>query len=89
VLLLQESLEHSVYGPVGVFVGSDQGKVALQNEGLGFSDLRHSYTFGFTLRAGGFPAVVLSYSTSNVEGYHIAFTINTSLLGGSSRPSLY
>jgi len=89
VLLLQESIEHSVYGPVGVFVGSDQGKVALQDEGLGFSDLRHSYTFGFTLRAGGFPAVVLSYSTSNAEGYHIAFTINTSLLGGSSRPSLY
>jgi hypothetical protein len=47
-----------------------------------------SYTFGLTLRAGGFPAVVASWSTGSTEGHHFAFTISTSLLGGSSRPSL-
>jgi hypothetical protein len=89
VLLLQESVEHSVYGPIGLLVGADQGKVALQTESLGFSDLRQSYTVGLTVRAGGFPAVVVSYSAGGGEGHHVAFTINTSLLGGSSRPSLY
>lgn len=89
VLLLQEVLEHSAYGPVGVLVGADQGKVALQDESLDFSNLRHSYMVGMTVRAGGFPVVLLSYATGGREGHHVSFTINASLLGGSSRPSLY
>jgi hypothetical protein len=89
VLLIQESLEHAIVGPVGVLVGADQGKVALQDESLNFKDLRHSFIVGATVRAAGFPAVMLTYATGGPEGHHVAFTINTSLLGGSSRLSLY
>jgi hypothetical protein len=89
MLLLQESFEHSLYGPLGIFLGADQARVAMQDEALSFRGLRQSYAAGLTLRAGGFPAVVLSVATGNAEGHHVLFTINTSLLGGSARPSLY
>lgn len=88
LLLLQETFEHSLYGPVGVWLSAEQGKVALQDEGIGFGDLRKSYGVGLTIRAGGIPAVLISWATGSSEGSHFAFTINTSLLGGSSRPSL-
>src|SRR4029077_14114963 len=89
LLVLQESFEHSIFKtPVGIWLGAEQGQVALQQESLSFDNLVRSYTFGLTLRAGGFPAVVASWSTGSTEGHHFAFTISTSLLGGSSRPSL-
>jgi hypothetical protein len=62
--------------------------VAAQGESLDLNDLRHSYMVGVTLRAGGFPAVVLSWATGGSEGHHVAFTVSTSLLGGSNRPTL-
>jgi hypothetical protein len=89
LLVLQESFEHSIFKwPVGIYLAADQGKVAQQDDDLNFDNLLHSYTFGLTLRAGGFPAVIASWSTGGTEGHHFAFTISTSLLGGSSRPSL-
>lgn len=89
LLVLQESFEHSIFKtPVGIWLAADQGKVARQEDGLNFDNLLHSYTFGLTLRAGGFPAVIASWSTGGSEGSHFAFTISTSLLGGSARPSL-
>jgi hypothetical protein len=89
LLVLQESFEHSIFKtPVGIWLAAEQGQVALQQESLNFDNLVRSYTFGLTLRAGGFPAVVASWSTGSTEGHHFAFTISTSLLGGSSRPSL-
>jgi hypothetical protein len=89
LLVLQESFEHSIFKtPVGIWLAAEQGQVALQQESLSFDNLVRSYTFGLTLRAGGFPAVVASWSTGSTEGHHFAFTISTSLLGGSSRPSL-
>jgi hypothetical protein len=89
LLVLQESFEHSIFKtPVGIWLAADQGKVARQEDDLNFDNLLHSYTFGLTLRAGGFPAVIASWSTGGTEGHHFAFTISTSLLGGSARPSL-
>ena len=89
LLVLQESFEHSIFKtPVGIWLAADQGKVAHQEDGLNFDNLLHSYTVGLTLRAGGFPVVVASWSTGGTEGNHFAFTISTSLLGGSARPSL-
>jgi hypothetical protein len=41
------------------------------------------------LRAGGFPQVFLLFAWGGSEGHHIIGSMNTSLLGGSSRPSLY
>jgi hypothetical protein len=87
LLVVQESFEHSLGSwPVGIWVGADQGKVELQDGTSG--DFLYSYGAGLTLRAGGFPAVFLTWATGGTEGHHIAFTISTSLLGGSSRPSL-
>jgi hypothetical protein len=88
VLLFQESLEHSLgTWPVGVFVGAEQGRVTDLDEGGG--KMRYSVAAGLTLRAGGFPVVVLSFAKEGSEGGHVAFTIDTSLLGGAPRPSLH
>jgi len=88
-LLLRGSFEHSVYGPLGLAAMIDEGKVALTRSDLDFTHLRHSYSTGLTLRAGGFPMVYLLFSWGGHEGMHTIASMNTSLLGGSSRPSLY
>lgn len=88
LLLLQESFEHSIWGPFGVKLMADQGRVALARSDLGFSHLRHSYAGGLTLRAGAFPMVSLMFAWGGPEGHHNIFNMNTSLLGSSARPSL-
>lgn len=88
VLLLQESLEHSIWGPFGVWLAADQGKVALQDQKLDFTSLRKSYAIGLTVRAGGAPQALFAFATGGSEGNHFAVTVSTSLFGGSARPSL-
>lgn len=88
LLLLQESIEHSIWGPFGMKFTADQGKVALTHGDLGFSHLKHSFAGGLTLRAGGFPMVSMMFAWGGPEGHHNIFNMNTSLLGGSARPAL-
>jgi hypothetical protein len=88
LLLLQESVEHSIWGPFGLKFTADQGRVALTRGDLGFSHLRHSFAAGLTLRAGAFPMVSMMFAWGGPEGQHNIFNMNTSLLGGSARPSL-
>jgi hypothetical protein len=88
LLLLQESFEHSIWGPFGLKVMADQGRVALTRGDLGFSHLKHSFAGGLTLRAGGFPMISLMFAWGGSEGQHNIANMNTSLLGGSSRPPL-
>lgn len=88
LLLLQESFEHSIWGPFGLKFMADQGRVALTRGDLGFSHLKHSFAGGLTLRAGGFPMVSLMFAWGGPEGHHNIFNMNTSLLGGSARPKL-
>jgi hypothetical protein len=88
LLLLQESFEHSIWGPFGLKFMADQGRVALTRSDLGFSHLRHSYAAGLTLRAGGFPMVSMMFAWGGPEGHHNIFNMNSSLLGGSARPPL-
>jgi hypothetical protein len=88
LLLMQESFEHSIWGPFGLKIMADQGRVALTRSDLGFSHLRHSFAGGLTLRAGGFPMVSLMFAWGGPEGHHNIFNLNSSLLGGSSRPVL-
>ena len=88
LLLLQESFEHSIWGPFGLKFMADEGRVALTRGDLGFSHLRHSFAGGLTLRAGGFPMVSLMFAWGGPEGHHNIFNMNTSLLGGSARPLL-
>jgi hypothetical protein len=89
VLLLRGTFEHSIYGPLGFSLGVDGGKVALTRGDIDFSNLAHSYSAGFTLRAGGFPQVFLSFAWGGGEGTHTIANVNTSLLGGAARPSLF
>jgi hypothetical protein len=88
LLLLEESFEHSIWGPFGVKFMADQGRVALTRSDVGFSDLKYSYAGGLTLRAGGFPMISVMFAWGGSEGSHNTFNMNTSLLGGSARPFL-
>jgi hypothetical protein len=88
LLLLQESFEHSIWGPFGFKFMTDEGTVALTRGDLGFDHLKHSFAAGLTLRAGGFPMVSLMFAWGGPEGHHNIFNMNTSLLGGSARPLL-
>lgn len=89
VLLFRGSFEHSLWGPLGVTFMADEGKVALTHSELDFTHLKHSFGAGLTLRAGGFPVVSLLFAWGGREGTHTIANMNTSLLGGSARPSLY
>jgi len=89
LMLFQGSIEHSIYGPIGATFLAETGKVAFTRGDIEFKHLRHSYAAGLTLRAGGFPMVYLMYAWGSGEGTHTIASMNTSLLGGSSRPSLY
>lgn len=88
-LLLQGGFEHSIYGPLGLTLGVEGGKVALTRGNVDFTNLDHSYSAGLTLRAGGFPQVFLVFAWGGNEGTHTVALMNTSLLGGAARPSLY
>jgi hypothetical protein len=88
LLLLQESFEHSIWGPFGLKFMADEARVALTRGDLGFSHLRHSFAGGLTLRAGGVPMISIMFAWGGPEGHHNIFNMNTSLLGGSARPSL-
>jgi hypothetical protein len=88
LVLFQETFEHSLFGsPIGLWLAADQGQVSQQQTGLNFTNLAHSWGIGLTLRAGGLPVGLMTYSTGP-EGHHFAVTISPTLLGGSSRPAL-
>lgn len=89
LLLLQGNIEHTLYGPVGVTFQAETGRVALRRGDLEFKHLLHSYAAGLTLRAGGLPAVYLMFAWGGHEGTHTIASVSPTLLGGSSRPSLY
>jgi Phosphoesterase family len=65
------------------------GQSGAHPQRCGFENLKHNFATGFTLRAGGFPQVFLLFAWGGDEGHHTIANMNTSLLGGSSRPSLY
>ena len=89
LLLLQGSIEHSLYGPVGLTFRAETGRVALSRSDLEFDHMVHSYAAGLTLRAGGFPMLYVMFAWGSNEGTRTISSMNTSLLGGATRPSLY
>jgi hypothetical protein len=88
-ILLRESFEHSLWGPIGFTFSADQGKVALTRGDVAFDHLAHSFSAGLTVRAGGLPALSLAVAWAGPQGPHTIATVDTSLLGGSLRPSLF
>jgi hypothetical protein len=90
VMLLRENFEHSIGSlPLGVAFIADQGKVALDRAELASSPWFHSFAAGLTLRAGGFPQIYVLFAWGGTEGTHTIARMNTTPLGGSSRPSLF
>jgi len=89
LLLLQANIEHSLYGPVGLTFRAETGRVALSRSDLEFNRMVHSYAAGLTLRAGGFPMVYVMFAWGSGEGTRTVSAMNTFLLGGGGRPSLY
>lgn len=90
LLLVRGSFEHSIYKwPVGVKFLVDEGRVGLTPGDLGFNHLAHSFAAGLTLHAGGLPLVDLLFAWGGHEGTHTIAEVSNTLLGGSSRPSLY
>jgi hypothetical protein len=88
-LVLRENLEHSIWGPLGFMFSADQGKVALSRGDIAFDHLAHSFSAGLTLRAAGLPVISLAYCWGGKEGQHTIASMNSSLMGGSSRPALF
>jgi len=89
VMFLRQSFEHSIWGPLGISFMADEGKVGITRGDLGSNPWIHSLSAGLTLRAGGFPQVFLLFAWGGNEGTHTIANVNTSLLGGSARPSLF
>jgi hypothetical protein len=89
LLLLQETFDHSLYGPIGITLLADQGKVAVARGDIEFQHLRHSFAAGANIRAGGLPQIYVLFAWGGREGTHNIGYINTALLPGSARPSLY
>lgn len=89
LLLARASFEHSIWGPLGFVLMADAGKVALTHDAIDLTHLKHSFATGLTLRAGGFPQVSLLYAWGGREGTHTIVYMDSSLLGGTARPSLY
>lgn len=90
LMLLRGSFEHSIYKwPIGAKFMVDEGRVALTQGDLGFNHLAHSYAAGLTVHAGGLPVVELLFAWGGHEGTHTVANVSSSLLGGTSRPSLF
>jgi hypothetical protein len=89
VMYFRAGIEHSIWRPLGAMALADAGRVALTRSDLNFNHFIHSYGIGLTLRAGGYPAFTLLYARGGHEGNHTIAALDTSLLGGTARPSLF
>ena len=87
LLTLQQTIEHVIWGPIGAFAAAEEGRVALIGDSLTTGTLRKSFGGGITLRVGGAPVATVGYAHGE-EGHHFIMTVNSSLFGGSARPSL-
>ncbi len=90
VLLFRGSIEHSLGKlPIGIVFAVDEGKIGLRRDDISLDHLRHTFSTGLTVHAGGLPVISLLFAWGGPEGNHTAATVDTALLGGSSRPSLF
>ncbi len=90
VLLFRGSIEHSLGKlPIGVLFAVDEGKIGLRRDDVSLNHLRHVFSTGLTVHAGGLPVISLLFAWGGPEGNHTATTVDPALLGGSSRPSLF
>lgn len=90
LLLFRGQIEHSLGKlPLGLFFSADEARIGLRRDDIGLDHLRHTFSTGLTVHAGGLPLIYFSYAWGGGEGTHTAGTISPTLLGGSARPSLF
>jgi hypothetical protein len=90
LLLLRETFEHSLGKlPAGFLFSIDEAKVGMNRDDISFDHLRHTFTAGLTVHAGGLPVLSLLFSWGGSEGHHTTASISNTLLGASARPSLF
>ncbi len=87
VFVLRESIEHYIYGVVGLSLVAEQGNVALPGGSIDLKHLKSSYAAGLSFRVGALPVAQIQWGWG-AEGGRLIVTVETSLLGGSSRPRL-
>ena len=87
LIAMQAAVEHSIWGPLGMYLTAERGKVAQLRDDLDFNDLLSSYSVGFSIRAGGLPVITGAWAWG-AEGGRAVVRMGTSLLGGSPRPRL-
>jgi hypothetical protein len=88
LIAAQVSVEHSVWGPVGVYLMAEAGKAAQQRNERNVSGLLASYSAGASIRAAGAPVLTASWGWGSA-GNRLIVTMDSSLLGGSARPPLH
>jgi hypothetical protein len=90
LLLFRGTVEHSIGKlPLGAILSVDEAKVGLRRDDISIDHLRHTFSAGLTLRAGGLPLIYLQFAWGGNEGNHTTTAISPTLLGSSSRPSLF
>lgn len=90
LLLFRGTIEHSLGKlPVGGVFSIDEAKIGLRRDDVSLDHLRHTFSAGFTIRAGGLPVVYFLFAWGGKEGTHSTATISPTLLGSSARPSLF
>lgn len=90
LLLFRGQIEHSLGKlPLGLFFAADEGKIGLRRDDVSIDHLRHTFSAGLTVHAGGLPLIYFSYAWGGGEGTHTTATISPTLLGASARPSLF
>jgi hypothetical protein len=90
ILLIHGAYEQSLGKlPIGLFLGIDEAKASLDRDDIAFNHMRHSYSAGFTVHAGGIPVIYLLFAWGGDEGNHTTATISNVLLNSGSRPSLF
>jgi hypothetical protein len=63
LLLFQRTVEHSLGKlPVGALFSVDEAKIGLRRDDVSLDHLRHTFSAGLTLHAGGLPVVYLLFA---------------------------
>ena len=89
-LLFRGTIEHSIGKlPIGALFSVDEGKIGVRRNDVSLNHLRHTFEAGFTVHAGGLPMISVLFAWGGGEGSHTTAAVSPSLLGGSSRPSLF
>jgi hypothetical protein len=91
LMVLRGSFEQSLGRkiPAGVFFSYEEGKVGTRRDDVVFDHMRHTFTAGVTIHAGGLPVVYVLFAWGGEEGHHTTAFVSQALLGSGGRPSLF